>query len=103
MAYVHATDQKFWNPIGGVAGKGKGSARYSFKTEDVHATVDTAGYFNELSDVLTVGDIIDVVVVTNRDASTEAVATYGAHIVLSNASGVVDVSNVTVGVVTDTD
>jgi hypothetical protein len=34
---------------------------------------------------------------------TGAISTYGPHVVLSNAAGVVDVSNVTVGVVTDTD
>ncbi len=84
-------------------GVSKAPRRWGYKTEDVHAVVDTAAYFNNASDRLKVGDIIDVVVVTNLDASNEAVATYGKHIVLSNAAGVVDVSDVTVGVVTDTD
>ena len=41
--------------------------------------------------------------VTNLNLSNEATATYGRHLVNANASGVVDVTDVTVGVVTDTD
>ena len=44
-----------------------------------------------------------MVVVTGTVDVPTGVSTYGPHIVLSNAAGVVDVSNVTVGVVTDTD
>ena len=81
-----------------------GSGRFwRYKTEDAHAVVDTAGYFNLAAGLLSVTDVINVAVVTNIDASNEAVATYGPHIVLTIASGVVDVSDVTVGVVTDTD
>lgn len=76
---------------------------WTYKTEDAHATVDTAGYFNDAAKLLKVTDLIDVVVVTNIGLSTEAVATYGRHIVNSNVAGVVDVSNVTVGTVTDSD
>jgi hypothetical protein len=80
---------------------------WSYKTADAHATVDSAGYFNLAGDKLKVGDIIHVVVVTNLGASNEAVATYGTHIVnsvvASNGAFVVDVSDVTVNVVTDTD
>lgn len=96
------------NPVGGQSrqidtltagalGNG-GPAVWSYITEDTHATVDSAGYFNSASALLAVGDLIDVVV-----AASGAVSTYGRHIVLSNASGVVDVSNVTVGTVTDSD
>ena len=92
-----------FSPIGGQSGSGVSPAVYAYKTADPHATVDTAGYFNGLSSLLKVGDMIDVVVVTNLGAANEAVATYGRHIVLSNAAGVVDVSDVTVGTVTDTD
>lgn len=89
--------------IVGPASNGNAGNTYRYKTEDTHADVDTEGYFNDASDRLQVGDLIDVVVVTNIDASNEAVATYGRHIVLTNTGGVVDVSDVTVGVVTDTD
>lgn len=87
----------------GNSGNSDAPRHWTYKTQDAHATVDTAGYFNAAADVLKVGDLIDVVVVTNIGASNEAVATYGRHIVNSNASGVVDVSDVTVGTVTDTD
>ena len=83
-----------------------GSGRnWRYKTEDVHATVDGAGYFNLASGLLKVTDILDVVVVTNIDASNEAVATYGRHIVNSVViePAAVDTSDVTVGVVTDSD
>ena len=83
-----------------------GSGRtWRYKTEDTHATVDTDDYMVLASTLLKVTDIIDVIVVTNIDASNEAVATYGRHIVLSVTvePAAVDLSDVTVGTVTDTD
>jgi hypothetical protein len=62
-----------------------GQGYWRYKTADTHATVDTTGYF---------------------DLSNEAVSTYGRHIVNSVVRGnpdVIDVSDVTVGTVTDTD
>ena len=101
MAFKRANFQ----PVGGQSKRGLGGAPavYSYKTDDTHATVDTAAYFNDVSDIVSIGDLIDVVVVTDLDVAAEAVATYGRHIVLSNAAGVVDVGDVTVGTVTDTD
>ena len=99
MAYVEAN----FAPAGNQSRRGKSPSLWSYKTDDTHATVDTAAYFNNASSLLTIGDIIHVVVVTNLGASNEAVSTYGTHIVLSNAAGVVDVGDVTVNVVTDTD
>lgn len=83
-----------------------GSGRqWRYKTEDAHAVVDTVDYMKLASTQLKLGDTITVIVVTNIDASNEAIATYGEHIV--NAVTVepesVDLSDVTVGVVTDTD
>lgn len=94
-------------PIGGQSTRGSGPEanpgapqRWSFRTQDAHAAVDTSGYFNEVAALLEVGDIIDVVVVN----ASGVVQTYGPHIVMTkSAAGVVDVSNVTVGVVTNTD
>lgn len=82
--------------------RGMAPVMWTYQTADAHATVDTAGYFNGASALLGIGDIIHVVVV-NDPAAVTSVTTYGPHVVLSNAAGVVDVSNVTVGVVTDTD
>ena len=99
MAFI----QKNFAPTGGQSTRGLVPAGWSYKTDDTHATIDTAGYFNDMSSLLAIGDVITAVVVTNLGASNEAVATYGTHIVLSNAAGIVDISNVTVNVVTDTD
>ncbi|WP_206934137.1 hypothetical protein [Roseococcus thiosulfatophilus] len=72
---------------------------FSYRTQDAHATVDTAGYFNPVRGLLERGDMIDVVVV---DANG-AVQTYGRHIVMTKSATSVDVSNVTVGTVTNSD
>jgi len=68
---------------------------HTYSSADAIATVNTAGYFNDLSDIVNVRDII---LVTDT-------ATPTAHwcIVLSNASGVVDVSDGTVIAETDSD
>ena len=99
MAFARAN----FSPVGSTSARGKAPCIWSYKTADTHATVDGAGYFNLISDILSIGDIIQVVVVTNLGASNEATSTYGTHLVNANASGVVDVSNVTVGTVTDSD
>ena len=78
--------------------KGSVPALYCYTTTEAHTAVDAAGYFNDLSDMLAVGDMIIV------HGSTGGTRTVTMHIVLSNASGVVDVSDGTViGAVTDTD
>ncbi len=82
-----------------------GFSLYRYDTMDAHATVDSSGYFNNDDDSqnLAVGDLIDVVVWATAIRSG-TVSTYGRHVVLSvSAAGVVDVSDVTVGTVTDTD
>ena len=86
-------------------GYANGFARYRYDTLDTHATIDSSGYFNNSDDQvkLRVGDIIEVVVWATA-IRTGTISTYGTHIVLSvSAAGVVDTSDVTVNVVTDTD
>lgn len=95
------------NPItdltAGALGKGA-PAHFTYATEDTHATVDSAGYFNGgvayggVYNSLHIGDIIWVTVF-----SAGAFSTYGHHAVKDKASGTVDVTDVTVGVATDTD
>lgn len=68
---------------------------WTYSTTDAIATVNTAGYFNSASDLLTVRDIIFVF-----DTSTP---TTNIVSVLSNAAGVVDVSDGTAIAETDTD
>jgi hypothetical protein len=76
---------------------GNAPAIYAYKTTDAIAAVNTEGYFNDLSTVLSVGDLIYCVTSTG----TTAVATL--VYVLSNASGVVDVTDGTTLAATDGD
>ena len=82
-------------PIGGQSKAGSAPQMWSYTTTDAIATVNTAGYFNNASDVLKVGDLMYV-----YDSNTP---TASLVIVLSNASGVVDVSDGTTIAVTDSD
>lgn len=85
-------------------GNGFNHYRYDILA-DTHATIDTDGYFNNVDDDLNlaVGDLIDAVVWVTA-VRTGTISTYGRHIVLGvTAAGVVNVSDVTVGVVIDTD
>lgn len=72
---------------------------HTFRTQDAHATVDTAGYFNPVRTLLEVGDLIYVVVVNGAGV----VQTAGFHVVMTRTATAVDVSNVTVITVTNTD
>ncbi len=74
-------------------------------TLDTHADIDTSGYFNNADDEinLAVGDIVDAVVWSTA-IRTGTISTYGRHIVNDvTVAGVIDTSDATVGVVTDTD
>lgn len=76
---------------------GNSPAIYAYKTTDTLADVNTTGYFNSLSTVLSVGDLIYGV------TSTGTTAVAALYYVLSNASGVVDVNDGTVLANTNTD
>ena len=87
-----------WGPLGGQSKAGTTPALYIYTTTDAHTAVDAAGYFNDLSDTLSVGDMIIV------HGATGGTRTVTMHIVVSNASGVVDVGDgTTIGAVTDSD
>jgi len=83
-----------WNTI--AANKaGNAPSLYSYKSADTQATINTSGYFNSLSTLLAVGDVIFV-----YDSTTPSlVITY----VNSNSSGVVDIADGTTVSATDTD
>lgn len=83
-----------WNVIG-AAKKGNAPSMYTYTSADAIADVNTAGYFNDLSDTLAVGDIIFV-----HDSATP---TMSIVMVASNAAGVVDVTDGTAISMTDTD
>lgn len=93
MAYTKDNLQ----PIGGQAKAGNAPQMWSYTapTADAIAAINTSGYFNNASDVLKVGDLIHV---WDSSVPTSTLVT-----VLSNASGVVDVSDGTALSVADAD
>ena len=92
-----AFDRSNWSPIGGQSMKGKAPNMWSYKTTDAKTVVDGAGYFNDVSSDVSVGDLI------YSFASTAGTATASHHVVVSNASGVVDVGDGVTIAVTDSD
>ena len=87
--------------FGALAGQGRAGdlpALYVYTTTDAHTAVDASGYFTTLSDTLKVGDMIIV------HGATGGTRTVTMHIVVSNASGVVDIGDgTTIGAVSDSD
>jgi hypothetical protein len=92
-----AFDKTGFQPIGGQAKAGNAPQMWSYVAPgtDVIADIDGAGYFDDVADLLKVGDLIYV-----WDSS---VPTGSFVVVLSNAAGVVDTSNATVITMTDSD
>ena len=74
---------------------GNAASLWSYASADAIATVNTAGYFNNASSEL---DIRDIVLVTDT-----ATPSANLCIVLTNAAGVVDISDGTVIAETDSD
>jgi hypothetical protein len=86
-----------WTPLGGQSKKGSAPAMWGYSSTDAKTVIDGAGYFNSVSDEVSVGDII------YSWASTGGTATASWHVVVSNASGVVDCGDAVVVAVTDSD
>ena len=93
MAFARAG----WGPIGGQSMRGSVPAMWSYTSADAKTAIDAAGYFNSVSDDVSVGDII------YSQASTGGTATASWHVVVSNAAGVVDVGDGVTIAVTDSD
>jgi hypothetical protein len=93
MAFARAG----WNPIGGQSKKGTAPQLFTYTTTDTVATLNTAAYFNDVSEDVSVGDVIISV------TSTGGTLASSIHTVVSNASGVVDVSDGTTIAQTDSD
>jgi len=83
------------NSAGGQSKAGNAPQIWTYSSADAIATVNTSGYFNDASSLLKVGDIIFV-----YDSATPSM---NIVYVLSNASGVVDVSDGLAVTATDTD
>jgi len=77
---------------------GNAPSIYAYKTTDTIADVNTTGYFNSLSTILSVGDLIYCVTSTG----TTAVATL-VYVLTNTTAGVVDVTDGTTLANTDGD
>ncbi len=99
MAFI----AKNFTTAGGNSAAGMAPQMHTYKTDDAHATVDSANYFDTIRNLLRIGDLIYVCVVTNLGLSTEALSTAGFHVVKDKSTTHVDVTDVTVLTVTDTD
>ena len=74
-----------------------GFTLWHYRTNDLVADIDNAGYFNAASKMLRIGDFILV------NAGIDDIATHGVVVVLTNTNDVVNVSNVTPFGAIDTD
>ena len=83
------------NAAGGQSKAGNAPQIWTYTSADAIATVNTTGYFNDASSLLKVGDIIYV-----YDSATP---TMSITFVVSNASGVVDITDGLTVTATDTD
>jgi len=81
----------------GASKAGNAPSLYAYSTADTIADVNTSGYFNTLSDNLSVGDVI---LVRSSTGGTQALTLV---YVASNASGVVDVTDGLTITATDSD
>ncbi len=66
-----------------------GFTLWHYTTVDTAATVDTAGYFNDAADMLRVGDMLFA------NVDTDGTPAGGIFYVNANASGTVDVADMT--------
>lgn len=87
-----------FNHIGGGAKRGNAPQMFTYTTTDTAATVDTAGYFNEVLSLLEIGDVI-----LRVTTSGGALSTVGWHVVVNKSSTAVDVTNTEALTVSDSD
>lgn len=76
---------------------GIGPKLFCYTTADAAAVVDTAGYFNGVSDVVSVGDFV------LANVATGGTLLGGLFLVTANSGGVVDVNDMTQIGTADTD
>ncbi len=87
-----------FQPIGGQSRRGAAPQMWSYTSEDSAASVDSAGYFNSVYDLLEKGDLIYRVT-----TSSGAPAAAGFHYVKDKAAGAIDVVDALAMTTTDTD
>lgn len=106
-----ALDLTYLTPSGAPAKRGKSPVIWTYKTADTAATMDTAGYFNAnvafggAYGLLSLGDLIFAVIVTNLGLSNEAYSDCSLLVVNSKTTaGVIDTTDeVSNFATTDTD
>lgn len=81
----------------GQSKRGNAPGLFLYKTADTQAVVNTAGYFNSIASLLTVGDIL---MVYSSASTGSLVITYVNAV---SAAGVVDIADGTTVDATDTD
>ena len=74
-----------------------GFTLWHYTSTDLAADIDTAGYFNDASDMVRVGDMV------MANADTDGTPNSGIFLVNANASGIVDVADMTGVGASDTD
>jgi len=81
MAYA----QENLSPAGAQSKAGKSPGMWTYKGTEAKSAIAASGYFNSASSVLNIGDLIFYY-------KTDSTVSASLHVVLTNASGVVDVS-----------
>lgn len=89
-------------PAGGQSARGKAPQQFTYKSTDTPAQVRFAGYFNEVGNLLELGDSIYYVQVNSLSAPTSVTAIH-QFTVVNKAGAVVDVNDGVSQAITDTD
>ncbi len=74
-----------------------GFTLWHYTSVDLAADIDTAGYFNDASDMVRVGDMV------MANADTDGTPASGIYLVNANSGGVVDLADMTSVGAVDTD
>ena len=86
-----------FSTIGGQSKSGNAPAIYSYSSTDAQSVIRASGYFNSVSSVLKVGDIIFCY------SATGGTPVMSTAYVNSNSAGVVDITDGVTVTATDTD
>jgi hypothetical protein len=92
-----AFDSVGFSSVGGQSKAGNAPAIYTYASADAQTVIRFLGYFNAVSSILKVGDIIFCY------SATGGTPVMSTAYVVSNASGVVDITDGVVITATDTD
>jgi hypothetical protein len=86
-----------FNTIGGQSKAGNAPSIYTYTSTDAQSVIRASGYFNSISSILKVGDLIFCY------SATGGTPVMSTAYVNSNASGVVDITDGVTVTATDTD